>query len=95
MYNSIFVLSVSSLPCLVHELHKGVKNVTVCSFLTDQMFINPLSVAGPIMDEMWNEIQAYLSNRTPDEQVEWRHYNTEKIGRVLMQVSQWLSSLQI
>ena len=76
------------MPCLVHELHTGVENIRFCSFLTDPMSINSLSVTGPVMDEMWNEIQAYLSNRTPDEQVEWRHYNTEKIGRVLMQVSQ-------
>ena len=39
------------------------------------------------MDQLWNEIQAYLNNRLPEEQVEWLHYNSERIARVLMQVS--------
>ena len=42
--------------------------------------------AGELIDKVWNEIQAHLNGWSPEEQMEWIHYKSEKINRVLMQV---------
>jgi hypothetical protein len=41
---------------------------------------------GELIDKVWNEIQAHLNGWSPEEQMEWIHYKSEKINRVLMQV---------
>ena len=45
-----------------------------------------MCLTGAAMNDLWNELQAHLHNRLPEEQTQWLHYNLERIGKVLLQV---------